>query len=55
MDAWATFWGWILIIVLGVFALLAVVITIGGYHDVRALFRSIDQQSTDDDQNSKQV
>lgn len=50
MDAWATFWGWLFIFVLVVFALLAVVITIGGFFDVKALFKSIDEQSRDDQQ-----
>lgn len=44
MEAWTTFWGWFLIFVLGVFGLLAIVITIGGFFDVKALFRTIDEQ-----------
>ena len=44
MDAWAVFWGWLLIVVFGVFALLAVVVTIGGFFDVKALFSNMDRQ-----------
>ena len=44
MDAWASFWGWFLVAVLVVFGLLAVVITIGGFADARALFSSIDKK-----------
>lgn len=44
MDAWATFWGWFLVGVLGVFGFLAVVITIGGFFDAKALFSSIDKK-----------
>ena len=44
MDAWAALWGWILIGVFTVFAVLSVVITIGGFFDVRSLFSTIDQQ-----------
>ena len=48
MDAWAMFWGWILIAVLVIFAALAVAITIGGFFDVKALFRTIDEQHHDE-------
>ena len=48
MDAWATFWGWLLVAVLGVFGLLSVVIAIGGFFDVKALFTSIDKRHEDD-------
>ena len=44
VSAWATFWGWTLVITLAVFALLAVVVAIGGFFDVRELFRTIDEQ-----------
>jgi len=44
MDAWATFWGWLLILVLVIFTVLAIAITIGGFFDVRALFATIDKQ-----------
>jgi hypothetical protein len=48
MDAWATFWGWFLVVVLVVFGLLAVAITIGGFFDAKALFSSIEKQHDDD-------
>ena len=42
---WATFWGWTLGISLVLFALIAVVVTIGGYRDIRTLLA----QTGDDD------
>jgi hypothetical protein len=44
MDAWATFWGVLLIAVLVVFAVLSVAITIGGFFDIKALLASIEAQ-----------
>ena len=42
MDAWATLWGWLLLITLVVFAGLAVVVAIGGFRDLRALLKPVD-------------
>ena len=48
MDGWATFWGWFLIAVLGVFGLLSIGVAIGGFFDVKALFSSIDRRHEKD-------
>ena len=37
IGSWATFWGWTLGISLVLFAVIAVVVTIGGYRDIRSL------------------
>ena len=47
MEAWGSIWGWVLIAVLVVFAILAIVITIGGFYDVRALFSSMGQRDSE--------
>ncbi len=44
MDAWATFWGWLLLITLIVFAGLAVVVAIRGFRDLRALLKNVETQ-----------
>ena len=44
MDTWITFWGWLLLIVLFVYASLAVVITLGGFFDVKEMLTTIDKQ-----------
>lgn len=44
METWATFWAIVLIAVLIVFSVVAIKVTIGGFFDVKALFRSIDEQ-----------
>ncbi len=43
MDAWVTFWGWVLVVVLLVYACLAVAITIGGFFDVKEMLTAIDE------------
>ncbi len=49
MDAWATFWGWLFVLVLIVFAILSVAITIGGFFDVKALFSTMDKQHREEE------
>lgn len=44
MDSWLAFWKLLLIGTVALFTILAIVVTIGGFADVRALFRSIDAQ-----------
>jgi hypothetical protein len=44
MTYWSTFWTWFLIFALAIFLGLAVVVSVGGLFDIRALFRSIRSQ-----------
>lgn len=44
MGDWATFWKWLLIGTSSLFGLLAVAVTIGGFFDVRALFKTSDAE-----------
>ena len=44
MGFWITFWQITLIAAVAIFAVLAVVVTIGGFWNVLALFRSINAQ-----------
>jgi len=48
MQMWLNFWTGLLIAGVGVFAILAVVVAIGGFFDIRALFRAIDAQHRED-------
>ncbi len=41
MNAWAHFWTWFLVLGLAVFFGLAIVVTIGGLYDIRALFHRL--------------
>ena len=43
ISSWATFWGWILGISLVLFAVIAVVVTIGGFRDIRDLLAQADR------------
>jgi hypothetical protein len=49
MDAWATFWGCLLVTVLVVFAVLSIAITIGGFFDIKALLATIDARHKSSD------
>ncbi len=43
MEAWTTFWGIFLIVALIVFALISIVVSIGGFADLRKLFADLDK------------
>jgi len=47
IDAWATFWTWVLIGTTIGFACLAVVVAIGGFFDIGALLKTMDRQHQD--------
>ena len=47
MDAWATFWAWLLVIGLSGFFGLAIVVSIRGFYDVHALFSTIRKRKSD--------
>jgi len=49
MEGWTTFWGWILIVVLLAFTLVATVVTIGGFSDIKALLKSLDRTVSPDE------
>ncbi len=42
ISSWATFWGWTLGISLVLFAVISVVVTIGGFRDIRDLLAQAD-------------
>jgi hypothetical protein len=44
MSFWSQFWTWFLLLGLALFAVLAVVVSIGGLVDIRALFKRIREQ-----------
>jgi hypothetical protein len=44
MDSWLLFWKLLLIVAFSMFGVLAIVVAIGGFFDLRALFRSVDAQ-----------
>jgi hypothetical protein len=44
MSFWSTFWAWFLLLGLVLFLGLAVVVSIGGFFDIRTLFKSIRSQ-----------
>jgi len=44
MTYWSGFWAWFLLFGLAVFLGLAVVVTVGGYFDIRAMFKRIREQ-----------
>ena len=44
MSGWLTFWEILLVVSLAVFAVLVVLVTIGGFRDIRSMFRALDEQ-----------
>jgi hypothetical protein len=44
MNPWLTIWTCILVGGIGVFAVLTVVVAIGGFADIRAMLRDLDEQ-----------
>ncbi len=44
MEFWISFWAVLLVVALTIFAALAVVVTIGGFFDVKALLRTIERR-----------
>ena len=48
MDFWITFWTVLLVLGLTVFAGLAVVVSIGGFFDIKRLFRSFDARHAEE-------
>jgi hypothetical protein len=49
MGFWITFWGCLLVVVLLVYAMLAVAITIGGFFDVREMLATLEKQHQADE------
>ena len=47
MGSWASFWGWTLGISLVLFAVISVVVTIGGFRDIRALLEKAGSDNED--------
>jgi len=53
MGFWINFWTFLLVAALVVFAGLAIVVTIGGFFDIKALFRSIEAKHAEQDENGE--
>ena len=47
MIFWINFWGILLVISMVIFAGVTVAVAIGGFSDIKSLFRSIDSQHQD--------
>ena len=43
MTGWATFWQWVIIVALSTYFGLGVVIAIGGFFDVKKMFRRLNE------------
>jgi hypothetical protein len=52
MDNWLLFWKLLLMAAFAMFGILAVVVAIGGFSDIRALFRSVDAQHESEHQSA---
>ena len=54
ISSWAPFWGWILGTSLVLFAAISVVVTIGGFRDIRELLAQADSNDEDPDAAGKE-
>jgi len=52
MNFWINFWSFFFFVSLGIFAVLAVVVTIGGFYNIRSLFKSLTSRVDQDDDQS---
>lgn len=48
MEEWTTFWAWLLGVVLVIYTGLTIVITVGGFSDVKRMLTTIDNQHKSD-------
>jgi len=44
MNFWIDFWSWFFFLSLAIFAVLAVVVSIGGFFDILSLFKTLTMQ-----------
>ena len=52
MNFWINFWSFFFFVSLGIFACLAVVVTIGGFYNIQSLFKSLTSRAEQDDDRS---
>lgn len=52
MDFWINFWSFFFFASLAIFAVLAVVVTIGGFYNIRSLFKSLTKRAGQNDDQS---
>ena len=50
MNFWIHFWSFFFFASLAIFACLAVVVTIGGFFNIRSLFKSLTERAGQDDE-----
>ena len=55
MDVWAKVWGIIFVIALTVFTILAVKVTLGGFQDVLAMLKNIQNQHIRKDNSDSKI
>lgn len=53
MEFWINFWAVLLVAAMVVFAGLAVVVTVGGFFDIKALFRSMEAKHAEEDRQTE--
>ena len=52
MNLWINFWSFFFFASLAIFAVLAVVVTIGGFYNIRSLFKSLTSRADQNDDQS---
>ncbi len=49
MELWATFWGVFIVVGLSIFAAISIRVGVGGFFDLRRLFRDMQSDHEEDD------
>jgi len=49
MSAWVTFWTVLFAVVLGLYSVLVICVSIGGFKDIKDMFRNLDKKRQGDD------
>ena len=52
MSDWITIWAILLVSGIGIYAVMVVLVAVGGAKDIRKLFRSMDKEKRDEEENS---
>lgn len=49
MDGWINFWGALLVVTLVVYALMVIYVSIGGFRDIKRMFRTLSDNKQNND------
>ncbi|MHC4173487.1 MAG: hypothetical protein ACYTBX_05945 [Planctomycetota bacterium] len=54
MNFWIDFWSWFFFLSLAIFAILAVVVSVGGFFNILSLFKTLTMQRDQEQESTRQ-